>query len=348
MVSPVRVVFDGRLEGAVCVAAGAVRDDALPAALQALGWRPADTAVAFLGAQGSNRTFWRLYAGEPTAIYVRYTLERPENVRYGGHARLLASAGVPVPKVLADLPEAQALVLEDWGDESLQRRMERHPDRAETWYRPVVEALVRLHREGTQAVARSGLALEPPFDGSLYAWERQLFETHLLVNRYGYERLPEAAALELEQVAGRLEAARQVVVHRDFQSSNVLFRGTRFAFIDFQGMRYGAAAYDLASLLYDPYVKLTPSLRTRLAAFYGACHPEHPEAVGLFFEGAVQRLVQALGAYGRLAGLGLSGFTRHILPALENLLEAADACGLEALGGLAEELIVREQSRCGG
>jgi len=189
--------------------------------------------------------------------------------------------------------------------------------------------------------------LEPAFDASLYGWERRLFEEQLLVGRYGYEALPEDVAKELEKVAERLAAAKQVVVHRDFQSSNILFRGTRFVFIDFQGMRYGSAAYDLASLLYDPYVKLTPELRTRLAAHYGRLCPEHSEAVDLFFEGAVQRLVQALGAYGRLAGLGLSGFVQHILPALENLLEAADACGFEALGALVEELIVREQFRCG-
>lgn len=337
----------GKLDDAVCVGACSVGDDALPAALSALGWRPETTAVAALGTRGSNRTFCRLYTESGTAIYVRYTLERPENLRYSGHARLLASAGVPVPAVLADLPEQRAVVLEDWGDESLQRRMEKDPAKAETWYRPVVEALVRLHREGTQAVARAGTALEPAFDAALYGWERRLFEEHLLIGRYGYEALPEAVAQELEKVARRLEAAKQVVVHRDFQSSNILFRGTRFAFIDFQGMRYGSAAYDLASLLYDPYVKLTPELRTRLAAYYGRCCPEHSEAVDLFFEGAVQRLVQALGAYGRLAGLGLSGFVRHILPALENLLEAADACDLEALGALVEELIVREQFRCG-
>jgi len=338
----------GTLDGAVCVAATDVRDEALPGALEALGWRPEDAAVAFLGARGSNRTFWRLYAGEATAIYVRYTLERPENVRYSGHAKLLAAAGVPVPAVLADLPEARALVLEDWGDESLQRRMEQRPNRAETWYRPVIEALVRLHREGTREVERTATSLEPSFDAALYAWEHRLFEEQLLIKRYGYEALPEAVAQELKSVAGRLAAAPQVVVHRDFQSSNILFQGTRFAFIDFQGMRYGAASYDLASLLYDPYVKITPHLRTKLAAHYGACHPEHPEVIELFFDGAVQRLVQALGAYGRLAGLGLPGFVRHILPALENLLEAADACGLEALGGLVEELIAREQCRCGG
>jgi aminoglycoside/choline kinase family phosphotransferase len=338
----------GTLDDAVCVEAGAVLDDAMPAALAALGWSPkATAAVAALGARGSNRTFWRLYGEKGTAIYVRYTDERPENLRYAGHARLLADAGVPVPAVLAELPETRALVLEDWGDDSLQHRMERHPERAEALYRPVVAALARFHREGTEAVDRNGTPLEPPFDAALYAWEHRLFEEQLLVGRYGFGALPEAVSAELKKVAQRLEAARQVVVHRDCQSSNVLCRGTRFAFIDFQGMRRGSAAYDLASLLYDPYVKLIPEVRTRLAAYYGSCCPEHREAVDLFFEGAVQRLVQALGAYGRLAGLGLSGFVRHIEPALENLLEAADACDLDALGGLAEELIARERTRGG-
>ena len=338
----------GDVTGAVCVAAADVPDEALPPAVAALGWPLAETAATALGARGSNRTFWRLRRGGASAMFVSYSLERPENARYAGHARLLAGCGVPVPAVLADLPERRCLVLEDWGDESLQSRMASRPARAEAWYRPVVEALARLHREGTRAGAAAGTELEPPFDAALYAWERGLFAEHLLAARYGYEGLPEAAARELEQVADRLEGVRQVVVHRDFQSSNVLFRGAAFAFIDFQGMRRGAAAYDLASLLYDPYVKLEASLRERLAAHYGACHPEHPEAVERLSDGAVQRLVQALGAYGRLAGLGLSGFERHILPALEGLLEAADASGLDAVGGLAEELIAREQCRRGG
>lgn len=338
----------GELDRAVCVGAGDVADDALPVVLTALGWRAGETAVAALGARGSNRSFWRLYRGDETAIFVRYTLERSENLRYGGHARLLATAGVPVPAVLADLPEARAMALADWGDYSLQRLMEKSPGRAERWYRPVVQALARLHREGTREVLRTSAELEPAFDAALYAWERRLFEEQLLIKRYGFESLPEAVANELAGVAGRLAAVRQVVVHRDFQSSNILFRGTKFAFIDFQGMRFGAAAYDLASLLYDPYVKIDPVLRRALVAHYGACHPEHPEAVERFFDGAVQRLVQALGAYGRLAGVGLTGFTRHILPALANLLDAADECGLDALGGLAEDLIAREQSRRGG
>lgn len=333
----------GRLDDVVCVAADKAGDDALPEALDELGWSPRETAVAFLGTRGSNRSFWRLYHGADRAIYIRYSLERSENVRYAGHARLLAEAGVPVPQVLAELAQRCCLVMEDWGDDSLQKRMAARPERAETWYLPVMEALARLHVEGTRRVAaESDTILEPPFDAALYGWEHGLFETHLLKERYGLAALPSDVARELRQVAARLLDAPQVALHRDFQSSNILFRGRRMAFIDFQGLRMGAAAYDLASLLYDPYVTLTPELRVRLARAYEICAPGLHDGVVLLHIGAVQRLVQALGAFGRLASVGQAGFMRYILPALQNLLEAADICGLDAVGGLAEELIAKE------
>ncbi|HRR34760.1 MAG TPA: phosphotransferase [Kiritimatiellia bacterium] len=334
----------GRLDGVVCVAADETGDDALPAALGVLGWLPRETAAAFLGARGSDRSFWRLYHGSDRAIYIRYGLERTENTRYAGHARLLTKAGVPVPQVLAELAQRRCLVMEDWGNDSLQTRMKAHPERAEAWYLPVVQALARLHGEGTRrAVAELDASmLEPPFDAALYGWEHGLFEEHMLKGRYGYAAMPDGVANELREVAVRLMDARQVLVHRDCQSSNVLFRGKCMAFIDFQGLRMGAAAYDLASLLYDPYVTLTPELRERLAQAYGACGPDLHEGVRLLHTGAVQRLVQALGAFGRLASVGQAGFSRHILPALQYLLEAADICGLDAVGGLAEELIAKE------
>jgi len=338
----------GDLTGTACVAVDVADDEALPAALAVIGWPAHEVGAAFLGMRGSNRSFWRLYHGSQTAIYIRYSLDRPENLRYAGHARVLSEAGLSVPTVLVDLPERRCLMMEDWGDDSLQSRMAARPGRALAWYRPVIHALACLHREGTARVREKGVPLEPSFDKALYAWERGLFEEYLLKNRYGFEALPEDVGQELRDVAEKLLAVPQVVVHRDFQSSNILFRESRFAFIDFQGMRMGAAAYDLASLLYDPYVKLTPSLRTQLVAEYAACFPEDLEVAGLFYEGGVQRLIQALGAFGRLASVGQGMFIRHIMPALENLLDAADMCGLEAVGGLAEELIARERVRCGG
>ena len=64
-----------------------------------------------------------------------------------------------------------------------------------------------------------------------------------------------------EAIAQRLAAWPRVLVHRDFQSQNILIHDGQAHLIDFQGLRPGLAHYDLASLLYDPYVRLSPAER---------------------------------------------------------------------------------------
>ena len=107
-------------------------------------------------------------------------------------------------------------------------------------------------------------------------------------------------------------------------------------------MRLGPAAYDLASLVYDPYVTFTEGGRRALVALY-AKKAERPELVKILPYAAVQRLVQCLGAYGRLESVGQPQFGKYVLPALENLLDAADKAGLDAVGALAEDLIAQSQ-----
>jgi hypothetical protein len=194
-------------------------------------------------------------------------------------------------------------------------------------------------------VKSEGVELEPAFDLKLYQWEHALFEDHLLKERFGYESLPDDVRKELNAAAEELDKGSRVVIHRDLQSSNILFKGRHFSFIDYQGMRMGSPAYDIASLLYDPYVRIDPKLRCILAAGYLKIMPECPDVVDLFFKGAVQRLVQSLGAFGRLSSLGHTSFEDHIISGLENLLEAADAADMDATGGMVEELIAREGIR---
>ena len=109
-------------------------------------------------------------------------------------------------------------------------------------------------------------------------------------------------------------------------------------------MRKGPAVYDLASLLYDPYVEISEKEREALAALY-AERSSRPEILKVLPFAAVERLVQALGAYGRLASVGKKEFLKFIPPALENLLSAADDVGLDATGALAEDLIAEERHR---
>ncbi len=298
------------------------------AALEAVGLP--NGKVEFLGARGSERVFFRCDKG----IVILYDDgNRDENGLYAGHARFLREKGIPVPEVLADLVPIKTLVLADAG---VERKMSLED------YVKVVETLVKFNALGDDP-AIPDLNLLPGFDDETWTWERNLFRKHCLGTRFGRE-MPEAVESELKEVAALLEREPKSLVHRDFQSTNVLWKGDSLSFIDFQGMRLGPAAYDLASLVYDPYVAFTEGERRALVALY-AKKCGRPEIEKVLPFAAVQRLVQCLGAYGRLASVGQPQFGRHSLPALQNLLDAADRAGLDAVGALAEDLIAEEQRR---
>ena len=310
-------------------------------ALAATAGRGGSDAVEFIGARGSDRVFFR--AGG-RVIVLHDDSKRAENARYAGHARWLRDAGVPVPEVFSD-DHADSTTVFEWA--GAERRMSFEE------YAKAVEALY-VFNTTLDRFGEPPDGLEPAFGPDLWRWERELFMKHCLGERFTME-CPTAVVAELEAVAARLDPEPVALVHRDFQSANILWKNGSLSIIDFQGMRRGPAVYDLASLLYDPYASVTPERRRALAALYGKL-AGRPGIVDVLPFAAVQRLVQCLGAYGRLASVGQPQFGKYVLPALENLLAAADEADLDAVGALAEDLISKEQGRrrhangcsCGG
>ena len=331
------------VSGALVVPATTCGEAVMPRVLEALGWQ--DAAAVFLGRRGSARRFWRLMpdGDGPGGIVVIYSRERTENTRYAGHAALLAEAGVPVPRVLADLPDVDTVVLEDWGDRSLLQRKQRAGADIAALYEPVLEAAATLHTRATSLARLRGTVLEPGFGPSVFGWEHDLFDHHLIRGRYGLAGVGGAVREDCEAVTRRLTEVPQVVVHRDLQSSNVLFKGKRMALIDFQGMRFGPAAYDLASLLCDPYVALDDSVRSHLLCRYAMLGGDIG-GIDVFSWAAVQRLVQTLGAYARLDAMGFP-FARYIPTAAAILERQAQVCGLRALAGLISHVLDLERGR---
>jgi aminoglycoside/choline kinase family phosphotransferase len=147
-----------------------------------------------------------------------------------------------------------------------------------------------------------------------------------------------AAAPVLHAIADRLESLPRVLVHRDFQSQNIIIRDGQAYLIDFQGMRPGLSKYDLASLLYDPYVTISPNEREELFEIYRGLRerngsPLRVDDEEIFLLCAMQRLMQALGAYGYLGLVkGNKAFLAHIPSAFGSLCSIVrEISGLEKL-----------------
>jgi len=317
--------------------------------LAPLDW---DTPVEVLPPRGSSREFFRLQCPIHTshhiykysiysAILIRWSPKRPDNRLYARHTRFLDSIGVPVPELLIDAPRDHFLAIEDLGPETLEAQLPsmKAPSRLRL-YQKVLSSLLRLHLDGLSAARKERLPLMPGFDDTLYAWEHDYFIQHMLLDRLHLAKNQvKAVTVELKSVARILKSSPQALIHRDAQSSNILFRGKAPVLIDYQGMRRGAVAYDLASLLCDPYANLSVNLQQTLLRFYTHRHPQGDAIAAAFPAAAIQRLCQALGAYAVLSQkTGMESFARHIHPAARQLLRALKGQPFPALRAVAKKL----------
>ncbi len=304
-----------------------------------------DDADRNLPRQGSGRKYCRLEteAGKSLVWSAYEPYARRENCAFAAVAGLLHAIGVRAPALLMHLPEKCELVCEDLGGEDLLNLKDESLRPA--YMAQAMEQLARLHVLGAAAAKRRATPLQPAFDRDLYLWERDYFRRRFLGDVLNAPELWEHAAAEWEGLVESLMAQPQVTVHRDCQSANIKICRELTYFIDFQGMRLGAAAYDLGSILYDPYVVHTPEARLSYYREYkmqverlGAPAPEE----AMLHLGAVQRLLQALGAYGKLWKMdGLEWYQHHIPAALRNLQTAARAAALPGFQRLAEVALAK-------
>lgn len=287
--------------------------------------------VAALDARGSDRVFYRFSWGKGrSVIVIDYDPGRTENCYYADIARYLRSMRVPVPEMMGHDPGAHLIALEDLGNKDL------HAFAGEDWpvrralYQKTLAAAKRLHSVPEKGFPSAGVRLMDGFGPELYLFEQNYFLEHFVRNHCDVVLEPafESRLMsELSRLTDELCSPQRCLVHRDLQSRNVMVLGSEPYFIDFQGMRFGNLFYDLGSLLCDPYVSFTPRQREELLSFYYILSSQELDWDAFqrsFWSASVERLMQALGAYGFLGRTrGLTGFLDHIPAGLHNLSMAA-------------------------
>lgn len=294
---------------------------------------------------GSDRNFHRIRNGSGSMIFVKYSGKKEENRHYVDIARFLASEGVPVPGVFEHDPAEGLIWMQDMGEVDLWSY------RNEPWsvrrplYESTLDAVLAMHTAATRAAEGADLHLERVFDADLYRWEQSYFFDNCLGTHFGLDGTTLDALRSLpalNDAAEHLALLPRVLVHRDFQSQNVMIQHGRAWLIDFQGMRFGLPQYDLASLLHDPYVTLAEDEKSELLEYYKSRLAASGGTVAEDFDTvfdwcSVQRLMQALGAYGFLGHhKGRTEFLAHIPAARATLHRTASR--LEGLAPLVNQL----------
>lgn len=295
---------------------------------QVLQATPGAIGFSPLPGGGSTRSYLRVLVGDVPAgvVLCQFDPAFPENHRFCSIAREWSDNGLPVPEIIA---ERQCLYwMTDLGDESLESWVKGNDPDSQS-YQPLFDEIGRSLRKLHGHQPENPPILQEPFGVKLFSWEHDYFFEHCAEQVFGISRegeLARSAKAELNLIAERLDSLPKVLIHRDFQSRNIVIHGQKPTWIDFQGARFGPAAYDLGSFLYDPYIEMDDRHRRAFLDGYGREGAEDGAVLPL---AGIQRLTQALGAYGNLSlNRGKPEFFPYLGTALDRLAQLLGEKGL--------------------
>jgi aminoglycoside/choline kinase family phosphotransferase len=293
---------------------------------------------AVLAGDGSDRRFARFHTagGSVLAVFPSAAIHGQSEARacfrIGSH---LHGLGIHVPEIFACDQGTGIVLMEDLGDVSLYEALRQSLDGFETvrsLYLRTVEELARF-----QLLGRDG------FDTG-FCWDTPFYDRELMLKReseyfyrefchamLGMEEAEPDLKREFESLAKRAaQEPAEFLLHRDFQSRNIMVHNGDVWFIDFQGARLGPLGYDLASLLVDPYAGLPRKMQDDLISHYLDAVDHHLSLdrqafLAGYYYLMLQRNLQIVGAFCFLSRKkGKSFFKNFIKPAAMSLSERLD------------------------
>jgi len=169
-------------------------------------------------------------------------------------AKLMQSAGLKAPEVLA-WHEAQGfMLLTDLGDQTMMSAIDvKNPQANHALYMQAVDALIAW-----QLSSKAGVL--PPYDEALLNRELSLFPDWYLAQHRQIDvqgKMRNTLDSTFKMLVARNLASPSVFVHRDFMPRNLMMpTGSDVALgvLDFQDAVYGPVTYDVASLMRDAFL----------------------------------------------------------------------------------------------
>lgn len=301
--------------------------------------------VTLIGFGGSDRTYYRVRGAGRTGILLKTVADDPDYVRQIAYTDFFRRYAVPVPELIAAEAREGSAVFEDLGDVSLYIWLKccRDPEDVELMYQRVLDMLIAIHTRATEHIDECRLLQARLFDYDHLRWETDYFLERFVKDLTGMgtritKGLKEGLMQEFDRLAKMVDSYTKTIVHRDFQSQNIMIQDKDIPrLVDYQGARIGPPAYDLVSILWDPYFQLEAEMRNRLIEYYlrgmsacGGRHWREEEFAQTMLPCRLQRHMQALGAYGFLARVKAKAyFLKHVPLALHYLAEEAEAVATE-------------------
>jgi aminoglycoside/choline kinase family phosphotransferase len=342
-----------------------VTEDNLRSALPMTFGNASRISVLQLAGDASSRSYYRIESPESSRSFVLQCSESFPAASSASHPylsalALLKSLKVAAPTCIEISPENGWVLLEDLGDETLQKHMTLpFYRRAVDW---VVDWTVEIERKRQNNDAFPGPHLGWAFDFEKLDFEMR-HTARYLIKEFFKKDADKFLGL-VHANSDYLAVRPRFFCHRDYHCRNLMMKSGELYVIDFQDARMGPITYDIVSLLWDPYVNLDGAWKDELLAYWkkgllvkaGADATRVTEVISAQTELAIelermkiQRLLKAAGSYASfLATKGRRDYLPGIEPALRDTMDAL--VRLDALGAARsadEELLTLLQGLSG-
>ena len=254
------------------------------------------TVTPIAGA-GSGRRYFRIASDERKSV-LQVSAEVNEDFKhFVEYSKTFREYGLPVPRVYCVDEDACQVLQEDLGKRSLLDEVFPNDSKvlsgsARILYPEVIDALIQWQNASHQLFSHHTEIWLRRFDFAALKWESDYFTENYLKLHKGITEIPESVRNFYSLVAVSVEAQTKVLIRPN----------SEVAFVDFQGARRGSMFYDIASLLWDPYVSLPlPMIKDFFeywrSQYRGTRIYTKDDAWEGFVHASLQRLMQALGAY---------------------------------------------------
>ena len=303
--------------------------------IESRGFSSSSTST-LAGSAGSGRKYYRVSDGEKTAILQTNASANEDFEHFVSFGKSFSAFSLPTPEIYAVDEESAQILMQDMGEQTLLSQVVKDgapiSGSARVLYPVVIDALIRWQVSSPKFfLSRPDIAARR-FDYAALKWETDYFKTNYLQKKKGIAEIPQVVENFFATLACMVDTHPKVLMHRDFQSQNVMVRSSsEVGFVDFQGARRGSLFYDIASLLWDPYVSLPEEM---VVDFFDEWFRDYPlvsesfsreEAWTLFLQAALQRLMQAMGAFCfLLTEKKIESFEQYIEPGKKRLLRVLE------------------------